>query len=252
MQAAIPTMILGLLPLRLPGDPSASAAGAPHAWQQAGAPQAEEGRWTFTVEPFLWLAGIDGEGGDGSAPPVDVGENLSIFGQFDGGFLLSLEARAPEDRFSLLADGLYLSLADDEGSLQTDTDVWMFELGGGLPLGDPNWEVIAGLRYVDLGFDTDVAGLSTSSQADWVDPWIGARGTIPLGESWALKLRADVGGFGVGTQFTWQAVAGVQAALGKSVRLDLGYRTISLDFDDSGLEYDAVIRGPLIALAFQF
>jgi hypothetical protein len=245
-------MILGLLPLRVPGDPSASAAGARHPWPLEGASQAEEGRWSFTVEPFLWLAGIDGEGGDGSAPPVDIGENLSVFGQIDGAFLLSLEARAPEERFSLLADGLFLSLADDEGSLQTDTDVWMFELGAGLPLGDSTWEAIAGLRYADLEFGSDIAGFSTTSEADWIDPWVGARGTIPLGESWALMLRADVGGFGVGTQFTWQALAGLQADLGKSVRLDLGYRTISLDFDDSGLEYDALIRGPLIALAFQF
>ena len=245
-------MILGLLPLRLPGDPSDTAAGAPHPWQQEGAPQAEDGRWSFTVEPFLWLASINGEGGEDSAPPVDIGENLSVFGQIDGAFLLSLEARAPEGRYSLLADGLYLSLADDEGSLQTDTDVWMFELGGGLPLGGSTWEAIAGLRYVDLEFGSEIAGLSTTSEADWIDPWVGARGTIPLGESWALKLRADVGGFGVGTQFTWQAMAGFQAHLGKSVSLDLGYRTISLDFDDSGLEYDALIRGPLIALAFQF
>ena len=224
---------------------------------QAGAPQpsVEEKttHWSFTIEPFLWLAGIEGKGGDGSAPPVDIGQNVSLFGNIDGGFLLALEACAPDGRFSLLADGLYLSLADDEGSLRTDTDALMLELGAGLPLGrDSHWEAIAGLRYVDLQFDTDLASLtSTSSQEAWIDPWVGARGKIPLGEHWALGCRADIGGFGVGTQLTWQALAGFKADLGKSVRLDVGYRAISLDFDDGDLEYDALIRGPLIAFAFQ-
>jgi len=241
-------MIFSALLLCLGGGPDGPAlprsAAAAHSSDEAA-------RWSFTLEPFLWLAGIEGEGGDGSAPPVDIGENVSLFGQIDGGFLLALEARAPEGRFSMLADGLYLSLADDEGSLQTDTDVWMVELGAGLPLGASAWEAIAGLRYVDLEFDTEIAGLGTDSQEDWIDPWVGARGTIPFGESWAFGCRADVGGFGVGTQFTWQALAGLEVDLGKSVRLDVGYRAISLDFDDGDLEYDALIRGPLIALAFR-
>lgn len=253
-------MILRALFFCLAGEPNGSAvlprSTTVEGLQQADAPQpsVEEttAHWSFTLEPFLWLAGIEGKGGDASAPPVDIGENVSLFGNIDGGFLLALEARAPGGRFSLLADGLYLSLADDEGSLQTDTDALMLELGAGLPLGDSAWEAIAGLRYVDLEFGTDVAGLpSTNSQADWIDPWVGARGKIPFGERWGLGLRADVGGFGVGTQLTWQALAAFHADLGKSVRLDIGYRAISLDFDDGDLEYDALIRGPLIAFAFR-
>lgn len=210
-------------------------------------------QWSFTLVPFVWLASIDGNGSAGSAPPVDIGENASLFGHIDAGFLLAFEARAPDERFSLLSDGLYLSLADDEGALHTDTDAWMLELGAGLPLGEgSNWEAIAGLRYLDLEFSTETAGNpSSSAKQNWIDPWVGARGRIPLGERWALGLRADVGGFGVGTQLTWQGLAAVHAQLGKSVRFDVGYRAISLDFDDDDMEYDALIHGPFVALAFQ-
>ena len=209
--------------------------------------------WSFVIEPFLWLAGIDGEGGNGSAPPVGIGESLSLFGDIDGGFLLALEAKAPGGRFSVLGDGLFLSLADDEGSLQTDTGALMLELGVGLPFSrGSKWEATFGLRYVDLDFDAELNGNPiVNAEQDWIDPWIGARGEIPLSEHWALGLRADVGGFGVGTQLTWQALAGVRANLGKSVRFDLGYRAISLDFDDSGLEYDALIHGAFIGIAFE-
>jgi len=255
-------MTLGVLFLCLAGEPSgpvtlpgsATVDGRQPAGVLPPRAQEEAAHWSFTLEPFLWLAGIDGNGSAGSAPPVDIGENLSLFGEIDGGFLLAFDARAPDGRFSVLADGLYLSLADDEGSLRTDTDVWMLEFGGGLPLGgDPAWEAIAGLRYVDLEFGSEVAGNpSASAEQDWIDPWVGARGTVPFGERWALGLRADVGGFGVGTQLSWQALAAIHAYLGKGVRLDVGYRAISLDFDDGDLEYDALIRGPLIALALQW
>lgn len=254
-------MILHALFLCLAGEPSAPVAppgGATIAEREpAEEPpleaQAEAARWSFTLEPFLWLAGIDGNGSADSEPPVDIGENLSPFGEIDGGFLLAVEASAPERRFSLLGDGLYLSLADDEGSLRTETEIWMLELGAGLPLGGAQaWEAIAGLRYVDLEFGSEVAGDPTArAEQSWIDPWVGARGRVPLGGRWALRLRADVGGFGVGTELTWQAMAGLQAALGECVRLELGYRSISLDFEDDDLEYDALIRGPMIACAFQ-
>lgn len=244
--------MLSALLLCLGGDPNAAAQPRRSAIRDETSSD-DAARWSFTLEPFLWLAGIEGEGGDGSSPPVDIGENVSLFGSIDGGFLLALEARAPDGRYSLLADGLYLSLADDEGSLQTDTDALMFELGAGLPLGSGSrWEAIAGLRYVELEFSSDVASVTTDSRANWIDPWLGARGDIAFGERWGLKLRGDVGGFGVGTQFTWQGVAALHAKLGESVRFDFGYRALSLDFDDDDdLEYDALIRGPFFGFAFQ-
>jgi len=258
-------MILGALFICLSGEPGAPVQSSPPA-TVAGArpdgthpPAAEDGsvpdetaRWSFTLEPFLWLASIDGKGGDGSAPPVDIGENASLFGTIDGGFLLAFEARAPDQRFSVLADGLYLSLADDEGQLQTDTDALMFEVGAGLPLGKgASWEALAGLRYVDLQFGAKIASVSTDARKKWIDPWVGARGDVAFNERWGLKLRGDVGGFGVGTQFSWQGVAALAARLGESVRFDFGYRAISLDFDDDGLEYDALVRGPFLAFAFE-
>jgi len=213
----------------------------------------QQPHWRFEVAPLLWLASIEGQGGDGSAPSVDIGQDWSPFGSINGGFMLAFEARAPDERFSLLADGLVLSLADDEGALRTDTDALMFEFGAGLPLdAAKNWEAIAGLRYVDLEFGTELAGFSTNARQTWIDPWIGVRGDVELGGRWGMGMRADVGGFGVGTQFSWQALAALQAHLGKSVRFDIGYRAIGLDFDDDELEYDALIHGPQVALAFLF
>jgi hypothetical protein len=213
-----------------------------------------EPSWTFTVEPFIWFAGLDGQGSADSSPPIDLGLSPSdVFGHLDGGFLLALEARAPEQRWSVIADGLYLRLKDDEGSMHTETEAAMLELGGAFPVTDSGKvDVIAGLRYVDLSFDVQIgSAVDATATQEWVEPWIGARGRIPFNETWSLALRGDIGGFGIGSQFTWQAAAVLGAELGAGWRFDIGYRAIGIDYDDGDLSFDTRIHGPLLGFAWQ-
>jgi hypothetical protein len=210
--------------------------------------------WSWTIEPFLWLAGLDGQGSADSSPPSNVEFSPSdFFGHFDGGFLLALEARPAHSNWGLLADGLYLRLVDDEGSLQTQTEATMLEAGGALAVDRAGEvELLAGLRYVDLSLDVDRgAVIDASGRASWVDPWIGARARFPLDERWTLALRGDIGGFGVGSQFSWQALVGLGVDLGASWRLDLGYRALAIDFNGGDLNYDLLVYGPLIGIAWR-
>jgi len=230
--------------LLAPPGPQAQAA-TPEAARDAG--------WSFTVEPFLWLAGIEGRGRTGSDPPTDIGQDLSLFGELDGALMLAGEATPGGAGPSWFGDVLALSLEDDEGTLRTSTDALLIELGAGLPVtAGRSWEVLAGLRYVDLEYGVELGGLPDArADADWIDPWVGARGRVALSERWELRLRADLGGFGVGSDFTWQALAGLRRRLSPALSLDLGYRRIDLDFEDDDLTYDVRVSGPLIALAIQ-
>jgi hypothetical protein len=56
------------------------------------------------------------------------------------------------------------------------------------------------------------AALPTEASADvnWIDPIIGLRAQYHLTEKWYLAGKSDIGGFGVGSDFTWTA----QATLG--------------------------------------
>lgn len=209
--------------------------------------------WSYTIEPFVWFAGLDGQGSADSSPPVDLGlAPADVFGHLDGGFLLAGEVRAPDCRWSVIADALYLRLEDDEGTTQTETEASMIEVGAAVPLADSGrFDLVAGVRYVDLSFDVEI-GTTVDEDATeaWVDPWIGARGTIPLSDTWSIALRGDVGGFGVGSQFSWQAIGVVGAELGGGWRLDLGYRAIGIDFDDGDLQFDTRVHGPLLGIAW--
>jgi len=230
------------------------AASATAQEEPARTPSSPSSRWTFTVEPYLWLPSLSGKGSaDSSTPPSDVEVSFAdALGDFEFGLPLAFEARAPDGRFAILADGLYLRLGDDQGTLQTETEVALLEVGGAVPIaGSKSWDLIGGLRYVDLSFDVELGPLDQSAEQSWLDPWIGARGELPLSERWSLFLRGDVGGFGVGSQFTWQALAGLGATLGQRWRLDLGYRALSIDFDDDDLEYDVLAQGPVLGLAWK-
>ena len=212
-----------------------------------------DAEWSFLVEPYYWHAGIEGTGKTGGDPPSDIGQNLSFFGGLDGGFLLHTEARPPVGRFGVLSDLVMVSLADDEGPLRTATDALVLELGGAFSLDEGrSWELIAGARYVDLEYRAELVGLGGSVGADWIDPWIGARKVAHLPRGWELLLRADVGGFDVGSQFSWQAAGAFRAPLGHGIRLDLGWRTLSVDFDSPELVYNARVSGLLVGLAFEF
>jgi len=42
-----------------------------------------------------------------------------------------------------------------------------------------------------------------SSSSDWADPILGIRWSLGLIENLALRFRADIGGFGAGSELAW-------------------------------------------------
>lgn len=206
-------------------------------------------RWRFEIEPYVWLPSTSGTGTTDTTPPLEI----DLVGTLDAAFPLAVGARSPDGRLTVLADGFYVRLKDDEGSLRTTTEAAMVEGGVGVALDEENqWSVLLGLRYVDVDYDVSVGTLTGSAGADWYDPWVGARAHLPFDETWAIRLRGDVGGFGVGTEFSWQAIALLAVAVGTQVAIDVGYRAIGIDYEGSGLDYEVVFHGPIVGLAVSF
>jgi hypothetical protein len=48
---------------------------------------------------------------------------------------------------------------------------------------------------------------STSGDKGWVDPYVGARAIFDLTQRWALSLDGSIGGFGIGSDFAWDAAS---------------------------------------------
>ncbi|MEQ9811638.1 MAG: hypothetical protein RLO50_02575 [Azospirillaceae bacterium] len=133
------------------------------------------------------------------------------------------------------------------------------EPGGG-PGGSPlTLDLYGGLRYIDFQTDitttTPLAVREIASSTDWLDPLFGAR--LRLGETEGLNavLLADIGGFGVGSEFAWQAAAyvGYGFALDDGVDLNLyaGYRALGFDYDDERT-IDVTFHGPVFGASLSF
>jgi hypothetical protein len=102
--------------------------------------------------------------------------------------------------------------------------------------------------------------LSASGSASWADPLVGLRLRHQFAPGLNFVGSGDVGGFGVGSQFSWQALAAINYDF--CVRNNviwsgmLGYKALFVDYSKgSGLtryEYDMTMHGPILGVTARF
>lgn len=209
-------------------------------------------------------------------------------------------AEARNGRVSLFNDIAYAKLSGSNdfaksgplgrvtlrGDVDADYEQAIVEVGGAYEVwsgGYPGWgpsafDILAGGRYwhqeatasanASLNISLPNAGLdiegnkviAKSGSVDWVDPFIGARLRQEMAPGQNLTLRGDIGGFDVGSDFTWQVIAtyGFQICVTERYTIDgyLGYRVLSVDYSDgSGInryEFDAIQQGPVMGGTLHF
>jgi hypothetical protein len=146
----------------------------------------------------------------------------------------------------------------------------------GVPYSFTALDVIAGGRYwwqkvdlnLDLATNINILGLTISGNraiaksgsVDWLDPFIGLRLRHQFAPGHELMLAGDIGGFGVGSDFTWQLVGAYswEFCVRENVRWSavLGYRALSVDYSQgvgiNRFEYDAITHGPLLGVSARF
>jgi hypothetical protein len=228
-------------------------------------PTATKPAWTFDAFVYYWSASVTGN------LTVD-GEDVDFEGDGGGGFtgetslsgfLGHFEAHRGPWSFALAP--IFVNV-DAEGAQSGGVDAEVeidAQIHEGFVAYDlvRSWDCLAGARYyqLDTGLDLSVGGVPSGSfdnDHGWIDPIIGLRYHGDLGEHWALHGRVDVGGFGVGSDFAWNASALLGYRFGSSWAAELGYRVLSLDFEKGSgsdqLAYDLTMSGPIIGVSFSF
>ncbi|MBD9511512.1 hypothetical protein IB265_32675 [Ensifer sp. ENS10] len=224
-----------------------------------------EERWTYSITPYFWAAGLSGETAQFGLPTVNMDASFSdIFDNLDFGGMLMGEAR--NGRFSVFGDLIYTKLSADDntphGSLATSVDVdtqtfaGLFGVGYSVLEGpEGRLDVVGGLRVwsveTEISFNGGIlGGRSYTDSATWVDGLAGVRGTYNFTPNFYAIGWGLVGGGGA--NIDWDVMAGVGYNINETVSATIGYRALGVDYRDNGFIFDVVQQGPIVGFTIRF
>jgi hypothetical protein len=97
------------------------------------------------------------------------------------------------------------------------------------------------------------SGESCTSR-EWINAFIGGRLRYEVNERTNIGLRADVGGFGLQSDFTWNTIADMRYFVTKNRNafLSFGYRAYGDYYSDDDFKYKIVMHGPVLGGGFVF
>ncbi len=87
---------------------------------------------------------------------------------------------------------------------------------------------------------------------DWFDPYVGFRARYNLNAAFYLTAGGDIGGFGLGSDLTWQLHGAVGCQLSRRIYAEAGYRCLYINYRRGGLIYDVYTRGAQVTLGILF
>jgi hypothetical protein len=243
--------------------------------------------WTFSPTPYIWAVGLDGDGTvKGVETTIDasfidiVQDSDSIFA-YNGRF----DAAKGNWRLQLVPTFARLGAKDDIDfkniNLNVDIDgtvtlaivefATMYKLGEWPNLAsDPKsnssftLEARAGARYTYLKGELDLSGgpfggRDFDQDKHWVDPFLGGVLTTRLTDRLSVVTGGDLGGFGVGSDFTWHAFGYVGydfELFGRPAMVLAGYRALYQDYKDGSgrdeFKWDMTMHGPILGMSVRF
>jgi hypothetical protein len=235
-------------------DPAKPAAG-----QDKDRQEKEDG-WEFIISPYLWAPMQKGKTivGD-SESDIDLEFN-DIWDALN--FAGMLDFQVNKGPWGFQADVLYGDLKDDDTVGPFDLDfgarLWIAEATGSYELTE-HWKVLAGVRYYNVHVDIDVDGplqLSGDKTEDWFDPIVGTAVSLPITDRLSFDAIGDIGGFGLGSDLSYQLWGYLEYRLGEVPSVVLGYRHINWDYKTgsgtTNFEMDTYITGPFLGLRLYF
>jgi len=224
--------------------------------QAASVPQAQQNpSWYFSLRPYFFLSGLSGAVTAGPLTfPInssfgDLIENVRI-----GGFLAFT---AEKGQWGMYADFQYISLTGNSPGLidaEFGLDNLIAEADVSFrPANAPTLKFMAGLRLYSVEQSLSIRGNPQPNvSATVVDPILAAHGVWQLGERWDFELRGDIGGFGVGSEFTYQLLALAHWNISPSINVPFGYRILSYQIKTGDIWMDTRMSGLVLGLDFRF
>jgi hypothetical protein len=109
----------------------------------------------------------------------------------------------------------------------------------------------------DVKLTGPLADRSASGSKTWFDPLVGVILHTPEnGKRWHAQVYTEIGGFGVGSSFTWQVFPTFGVDLSQHISVEFGYRWLDIDYtsgaDNTLFKWDVLTQGPVMGFGFRF
>jgi len=225
-------------------------------------------KWNFEADVYLMFPYMNGETGIGNiiTAPVDASPG-DIFSKLKMAGMLYFEAHT--NKWAITSDFVYMKLNQEvtPGKLLESGDVTAKELiweTAGLYRLLPFLELGVGGRLNNISTEIDVRRnvfpgteeVNESASKTWFDPILITRVATDIKNKCLFQFRGDVGGFGVGSDLTWQLQAYAGYRFTKVFQITAGYRILSIDYDKgTGTDrfiYNVDTSGPVLKFGFNF
>jgi hypothetical protein len=227
--------------------------------------------WNFVVAPYLWFGGLGGTLGAATIEAEMDASFSDIFSNLNMGFMIYGEARYK--KFGVAIDWIALSMKLDgmtpvlDRAVKVEPRISFLETSIIYNLvNSEKWtsDLHVGVRswWIDYRMEAERI-ISEESQVvegdkSWVDPIIGAKAVYLPHEKWPINARFDIGGFGAGSEFSWNIQVGAGYRFAKAWTASLQYRALGVDYTEGtsgSMDYfkmDATLHGPLIGIMATF
>lgn len=224
--------------------------------------------WHILVEPYFMLPYINGKVGIQPLPEAKISQRaIDILKNLKMQALISGEVYNKDWSFS--TDIMYMRLGKavdpESGIVKGDASLKQF-----------NWEIAGMYRFLpwlegglalqlnhlkttlDLDVNTPlgVVPMSKEGSRTWVDPSLVGRAyyVFTASKKWFVQCRANIGGFGIGSKFYWQAQPYIGYYFSKLFQMSAGYRIIGINYRQGASNeeflYNMITHGPVIRLGF--
>ena len=224
------------------------------AWTPAAA-QAPSDEWDVLVAPYFMGAAMSGTTAvRGREVDVDVSAS-DIFSNLQFGAMGLVVARKGNWGFG--ADAIWMALGTTVRNTNVDFNQGAFAFYGLRRLGSAADLTLGHAREHAAG----QPGVQDARRRGRPGQDLGrpARGPHPAhaGEHRVqARVYTEIGGFGVGSDFTWQIFPTVGYKFSDRFSLEVGYRWLDLDYStgdgNERFAYDVLTQGPVGGLAFRF
>lgn len=226
---------------------------------QAAAPAAMAAESGFTVTPYLWAVGIDGDiqaHGEDTTVSMDfqdVVENLDMAAS------ALFEANVGDWVSYAMVDYLALDTGDvdtrfpgRDADLELDSTLATVATGYRVHMSERSTiDVQIGIRYAQMDTQVSIEGVGQRDADNTIyDGILALRPRLALSKNWWFSPTMSIGAGD--SDLTWELSPQFvyDCACGWDVRL--GYRNLNYDFEKGSDSLDLTIKGPVIGVGFSF